>query len=235
MEGVLRAADGSAVEIDPLPEPLSHWTSAIQFTAHGRIQEFTVGVSGLGDSVAESFGMSSYSHRLTVSGGELRLGRHVSRSTRDGVVDDLTLAAWVGHNFGFVTHLYNSEPGVLIDLLTWFSFEELSDGVAIRPATGAVALRGVQVSQEFAQLGLLDVQPLTSELAATLPRWQGTPVQGGELFRDVLSTGEPYFLLVGNGSQTVVVPPQNAASPSGISKSLEALSQTGVHWRRSSG
>lgn len=231
MVTILRGADGSAAVIEELPEPVSHWTSTIQFELYGRVQEFTVGVFGLGDSVAASFGVSHWSHRLSMSGGEVRLGRHISRSARDGIVDDLTLASWAGRNFGLVTHMYNSEPGVLLDLLSWFTFDELSDGVVIRPSVDAVKLRGVKISQEFDRLGLLDVQPLTSDLATRLPSWQGTRVRGGELFQDVLSNGYPYFVLVGDVSQTLVVPPRDDISGALSSESLAILSRLRVSWR----
>ncbi len=62
------------------------------------------------------------------------------------------------------------------------------------------------VIKQVPGLGLLDMTPLTAERARQLPSWRGLRTGAGELFRDTLSDGKPYFVLAAADAWVTVLP-----------------------------
>jgi hypothetical protein len=52
----------------------------------------------------------------------------------------------------------------------------------------------------------LELAPLTPQRAARLPAWRGLATPAGELFRDTLSDGSPYFVLAAADTWLTVLP-----------------------------
>ena len=59
--------------------------------------------------------------------------------------------------------------------------------------------------KELPGIGLAEVAPLVPEVVNTLPRWAGTPVEGGELYRDEARPGAPVLVLVSDTSATTLL------------------------------
>ena len=85
------------------------------------------------------------------------------------------------------------------------------------------------IYKEVPDLGLLIVAPLTREKARALPRWSGTPVDGGELFAADLMTSRMRFVLVSENAVTTIMPKHSVFDET---RSLAEINALGVAWAR---
>jgi hypothetical protein len=94
-------------------------------------------------------------------------------------------------------------PDAMLAVLESLTIEERPEGLALRsdrllPAT-------TKLVKELPGIGLAEVAPLVPEVAQALPRWAGTEVRGGELYRDEARPGAPVLLLVGDTTSTTLL------------------------------
>jgi hypothetical protein len=137
------------------------------------------------------------------AGGEVLIGHRTEedpsiRSRREDAV-----AVWRGATFALLVMESGGTADGLLAVLEGLSLDERPDGLAIEsphllPAT-------TKLVKELPAIGLAEVSPLVPEVAQTLPRWEGTEVRGGELYRDEARPGAPVLLLVGETSASTLL------------------------------
>ena len=184
------------------------FTSTAELTIAGRPQEFTAGAVGLADDVAAALGVPAYEEELSYQGGTLLTARTRPYDPQTRLTEDRLIAAWRGESYCVVTQLYGASTADLLARLRTFRFDEGADGVVIRPQPRADShfAAPATVVKQVPELGLLELSPLTAQQGRQLPSWRGLTTAAGELFRDTLSDGRDYFVLVTADTWLTVLP-----------------------------
>jgi hypothetical protein len=99
----------------------------------------------------------------------------------------------------------------VVKVMSLFDYEESYDGVTLRPRDKGVRYfsdfaNGTNVHLDDPDMGLLRTAPLSSEVAKILPRHEGAPAAGGQVYQEGYGDGESYFMLVGPTSVTQILP-----------------------------
>ncbi|WP_329031714.1 hypothetical protein OIE71_02005 [Streptomyces sp. NBC_01725] len=192
-----RALDGGTYHLEGDLDLRSPSTSAVEVMAGGRLIEFTAGPASLGDDVAASLGIASPESELTFQKGTLRVFESIEREPRSGLVERPSLVVWRGRRHALVTRLYGMSVAEVLGLLRSVRLAESEYGLTLQPdpSAGSAFARPATVIKEVPGLGLLELSRRTKEHTAQLPPWKGVTVASGELFRDTLSDGSPFFVL----------------------------------------
>lgn len=203
-----RALDGRRFLLDGPLDLSAPFTSVADLTIGGRLHEFTAGAVGLADEVARALGVVRFDEELTFQGGALLTARTQPYDPQIRLTEDRLVAVWRGRRYCFFTELYGATTVDLLGVLRKLSVEERDDGLTLRPvgASGAGFAAPATVLKEVPGLGLLEMAPLTRQRAGQLPSWRGLRTQAGELFRDNLSDGRPYFVLATTDAWLSLVP-----------------------------
>ena len=204
------AIDGSTVTIDATAfNPEFHASSVGIYTVNGHWQEFTASYRDFGAAVAADLNLS-LTESYTLQEGRLRLGTtsvhfpDMGKGVRQ--TDLLHLAVWEGHRFSVHTHRYNGKAHDLIDVFDRFDVLEDAAGLHLQPRDpGQVKFaREPSLLREVPRVGVLQIRPMTPQVARTVPTWRGTVVAGGELFVG-RRPGNLHLVLVGNRSHTLIM------------------------------
>ncbi|MFG2011610.1 hypothetical protein ACGFNF_21345 [Micromonospora sp. NPDC048868] len=184
------------------------FTSVADVTIGGRLHEFTAGAVGLADDVARTLGVETFDEELTYQGGTLATARIRSYDPQIQLAEERLVAVWRGRRHCFFTEMYGASTTDLLGALRTLRVEEHDDGLTLRPTskTGAEFAEPATVLKEIPGLGLLEIAPLTKQRAGQLPSWRGLQTRAGELFRDVLPDGQPYFVLAAADAWLSLVP-----------------------------
>ncbi|MFJ6822610.1 hypothetical protein ACIQRJ_19680 [Streptomyces niveus] len=203
-----RALDGGTYHLKGDLDLESPCTSAVEVVVGGRLVEFTAGPVSLGDDVAASLGLESPESELTFQKGTLRVFQSVEREPRSGLVERPSLVVWCGRRHALVTRLYGLSVAEVLGLLRAVRIEETEHGLTLQPdrSAGSAFARPATVIKEVPGLGLLELSRRTKEHTAQLPPWKGVRVASGELFRDTLSDGSPFFVLSSTEIWATLVP-----------------------------
>lgn len=204
-----RALDGVSYRIEGADLDLrSTATSAVELLVDGHLFEFTAGPAALADGMAASLGIDTFDTELAFQGGTLRTATTREYDPQAQLVETPTLVAWQGRHHSLVTRLYRSATEDVLALLRTFRIAEHDDGLTLTPDAGAgCRFAGpAAVIKEVPGLGLVEMSRRTKERSAQLPPWQGGTVPSGELYRDSLSDGRPFFVLSGSRLWATVVP-----------------------------
>ncbi|TFI28958.1 hypothetical protein [Streptomyces sp. 4R-3d] len=203
-----RALDGGTYHLEGDLDLESPCTSAVEVVVGGRLVEFTAGPVSLGDDVAASLGLESPESELTFQKGTLRVFQSVEREPRSGLVERPSLVVWCGRRHALVTRLYGLSVAEVLGLLRAVRIEETEHGLTLQPdrSAGSAFARPATVIKEVPGLGLLELSRRTKEHTAQLPPWKGVRVASGELFRDTLSDGSPFFVLSSTEIWATLVP-----------------------------
>ncbi|MFJ8886781.1 hypothetical protein ACIRJR_25710 [Streptomyces sp. NPDC102402] len=203
-----RALDGGTYHLEGSIDLQAPCTSAVEVVAGGRLVEFTSGPASLGDDVAASLGIASAESELTFQKGTLRIFRSVEREPRSGLVERPSLVVWRGERHSLVTRLYGLGLAAVLGLLRSVRVAESEYGLTLQPdpSAGSAFARPATVIKEVPGLGLLELSRRTKEHTAQLPPWKGVAVASGELFRDTLSDGSPFFVLSSTEIWATLVP-----------------------------
>ncbi|MGW1818916.1 hypothetical protein ACWCQM_35815 [Streptomyces sp. NPDC002125] len=203
-----RALDGGTYHLEGGIDLQAPCTSAVEVVAGGRLVEFTAGPASLGDDVAASLGIESPESELTFQKGTLRIFRSVEREPRSGLVERPVLVVWRGERHSLVTRLYGLDVAAVLGLLRSVRIAESEYGLTLQPdaSAGSAFARPATVIKEVPGLGLLELSRRTKEHTAQLPPWKGVAVASGELFRDTLSDGSPFFVLSSTEIWATLVP-----------------------------
>ncbi|EST35773.1 hypothetical protein N566_17350 [Streptomycetaceae bacterium MP113-05] len=204
-----RALDGVSYRIEGDDLDLrSTATSAVEILVGGHLFEFTSGPAGLVDGMAASLGVTAFDTELAFQNGTLRTATTREYDPQSQLVETPTLVTWQGRKHSLVTRLYRSGTEDVLALLRAFRITEHDDGLSLAPDAGAdCRFTGpAAVIKEVPGLGLVEMSRRTKERSAQLPPWQGGEVPTGELYRDTLSDGRPFFVLSGSRLWATVVP-----------------------------
>jgi hypothetical protein len=204
-----RALDGVSYRMEGDDLDLrSTATSAVELVVGGHLFEFTAGPSQLADGMASSLGIKAFDTELAFQGGTLRTATTREYDPQSQLVETPTLVAWQGRHHSLVTRLYRSGTEEVLALLRTFRITEHADGLSLAPDAGSdCRFAGpAAVIKEVPGLGLVEMSRRTRERSAQLPPWQGGKVPAGELYRDTLSDGRPFFVLSGSRLWATVVP-----------------------------
>ncbi|WP_062213543.1 hypothetical protein [Streptomyces sp. NBRC 109706] len=203
-----RALDGVAYHLGGDLDLSRPATSVVEVVTEGRLHEFTSGPLGLADAVAGSLGVTAFDSELSFQGGTLRTVTTSEYDPQAQQVESPTLVVWQGRRHSLVTRLYRAALTDVLLLLRTLGLAEHDDGVTLTPDqdTGSRWARPATVVKEVPGLGLIEMSRRTREHGAQLPPWQGASVPAGELFRDTLSDGRPFFVLNGARAWATIVP-----------------------------
>lgn len=203
-----RAIDESRFLLDGSLDLSAPFTSVADVTIGGRLHEFTAGSIGLADDVARTLGVEKFDEELTYQGGTLLTARTRPYDPQIQLTEDRLVAVWRGRRHCFFTEMYGAATIDLLGVLRTLRIEEHDDGLTLRPTSKADAefATPATVLKEIPDLGLLEIAPLTKQRAGQLPSWRGLQTQAGELFRDVLPDGKPYFVLAAADAWLSLVP-----------------------------
>jgi hypothetical protein len=203
-----RAVDGRRFLLDGSLDLSAPFTSVANLTIGGRLHEITAGVLGLADDVARALRADRFDEEFTFQGGTLLTARTRPYDPQIRLTEDRLVAVWRGRQYCFFTELYGATTVDLLGMLRRLRVEESDDGLTLRPirGSGAEFAAPATVLKEVPGLGLLELEPLTRERAERLPSWRGLRTAAGELFRDTLSDGKPYFVLATADTWLSLVP-----------------------------
>lgn len=132
-------------------------------------------------------------------------------------------------------NIYEAETGTLkltthnrhdegLELLSALQPTDTPLGIKITAPAGVDVATAPNLLVEAQPLGVLQITPLTSIQNDLLPEWQGTAVDGGELFAGNISRTVPYLILV---TPTARVDIMNSTD---IDRAAELASQLHVTW-----
>ncbi|MDX2851168.1 hypothetical protein PV342_22480 [Streptomyces sp. PA03-3a] len=203
-----RALDGGTYRLEGDLDLRAPCTSAVEVVVGGRLVEFTAGPATLGDDVAASLGLGAPDAELTFQKGVLRIFESIEREPRSGLVERPLLVVWRGERHALVTRLYGLSVTEVLGLLRSVGVAESTYGLTLQPgpSAGSAFARPATVIKEVPGLGLLELSRRTREHTAQLPPWKGVAVASGELFRDTLSDGSPFFVLSSTEIWATLVP-----------------------------
>jgi hypothetical protein len=204
-----RALDGVSYRIEGDGLDLrATFTSAVELVVNGRLFEFTAGGIELADAMADSLGIAEFDTELAFQGGTLRTATTREYDPQAQLVESPTLVAWQGRRFSMLTRLYRSTTEDVLGLLRTVRITEHDDGLVLAPEAKAdCRFAGpAAVVKAVPGLGLVEMSRRTRERTDRLPPWQGSRLASGELYRDTLSDGRPFFVLSGTRIWATVVP-----------------------------
>lgn len=208
------ALDGNQHEIESDLDLSQPFTSVANLDLDGRRYELTAGPLTLGAEIVTALGLDGFHEELSYADGTLRIAHGTVTDPRTGVADAITVAAWHGDRHCLVASLYNVTTAEVLGILGAVRIAEHDQGITVSPGTAAVALSAALVLKEVPGVGLLEISGRTREAVRELPDWAGLALPGGELFRDTLSNGRPYFVLAAPAA-VVTILPLAAAHPAG--------------------
>jgi hypothetical protein len=187
------------------------FTSTVEISVNGRRHELTAGLAELGDAVAEALGIPGFDEEYTHQGGTLQIARTQPYDAGIRLREDRLTAVWRGRRYGLVTQMYRADTTALLSVLRTLWISEHDDGLELSPGSGSSFATPATLTGRVPGLGLLEISPLTAQHATQLPRWRGLATQAGELFRDTLTDGSPYFVLVTGQTWITVLPLHDTA------------------------
>ncbi|WP_237322398.1 hypothetical protein [Streptomyces sp. JJ36] len=205
---VHRALDGVRYRLRGALDLSAPATSAAEVVVGGQLFEFTAGPAGLGDDMAASLGIDAFDTELRFRGGTLHTATTSTYDPGSKLVENPVLVVWRGRHTSLVTRFYRATTADVLGLLRTVRLTEHDDGLVLEPEPGAdCRLAGpAGVVQEVPGLGLLEMTRRTGAHTRRLPPWQGHTTPSGELFRDTLTDGSPFFVLSGDTLWATVVP-----------------------------
>ena len=139
------------------------------------------------------------------------------------VLQPFRLAVWEGSEFSLHSHLYGGESIDLINVFGQFAIGEEPDGLTFLPKdTGRTPfINGPRLLKAIPQFGLTDTVQLTKSVAAGVPRHEGTPARGGELFVGNKGQEDMYLVLVSDAAVTYIMPDAGVEEQELVGHALE--------------
>jgi hypothetical protein len=203
-----RAIDGRRFLLSGSLDFSAPFTSVAELTIGGRRHEFTAGSIDLADALAKELGVTEFDEELNYQGGTLLMAHAMSYDAQIRLSEDRLVAAWRGRRHCLVTQLYGGSTTDLLAILRTLRMVERDDGLVVRPdaRAGSRFAAPATVIKQVPALGLLDMTSLTAEHVRQLPSWRGLPTTAGELFRDTLVDGRPYFVLAAADTWVTLLP-----------------------------
>jgi len=192
------AVDGSTVVLDGPVDLAAPVTSSIRYDEGGLVRELTTAPLNAVDALPYVVD-EEYAH----AGGTLRIGHRDEADAALGSHRRDTFAVWRGTAHALLLIETEASSDTLIAVLDGLTLTESPTGLAVE-AAGLVPAT-TRLVKEIPGVGLAEVAPLVPEVAQGLPRWAGTEVHGGELYRDEARPGAPVLVLVGDTASTTLL------------------------------
>ncbi|MFB4276862.1 MULTISPECIES: hypothetical protein [unclassified Nonomuraea] len=197
------------------------------------MHEFTASTAGFARSYAVQAGVKGFDETFSTQGGQLSVGRlDMSQSAvppPDGfprIPEIYVAVVWEGQRSSLYTRLYNTGTAQAVALIEALEITEHADGLSVapRPGTGGAYNAQAVALKEVPSVGLLEIALLTKEMSRRVPPWAGTrTAAGAELFRDTLSDGKPYYVLVTDSAMATVIPDPDGKNVAGLAEGLDRL------------
>ncbi|AXK35758.1 hypothetical protein DVA86_27125 [Streptomyces armeniacus] len=203
-----RALDGTAYRLGSKLDLKLPFTSVAEVTSNGKLVEFTAGTAKLGDDIAASLGITEFESELSFQGGKLRTAVKREYDAQSKTLEKPMLVVWQGKRYSLVTRVYGMAVRDVLGMLRTLHIAEHDEGITLHPesAAGSRFTRPANVIKEVPGLGLVEMSKVTAAHTAQLPPWKGVSVKSGELYRDTLSDGKPFFILSNPKVWATVVP-----------------------------
>ncbi|HEX2315079.1 MAG TPA: hypothetical protein VHJ17_15155 [Thermomonospora sp.] len=212
-----RTLDGTLVTLAGPLELDRPYSSVIRLTFLRRLHELTAVDRVFGEDWARTVGVPRLTEEFRLQGGRLRVGEAVVRddSLRDfparrrrSAGDRVLAAVWEGRRHAVCAHLYHAGPADAVRLFDAVRITEHPEGIAVTPrrGRGAAVAETATVAKDVPGVGLLEIAPLNRETSRQLPRWRGTRLATGELFRDTHGDGATYFVMATPTAVVTVLP-----------------------------
>lgn len=192
------AVDGSTVVLDGPGDLAAPVTSSIRYEDLGIVRELTTAPVTAMDALPFVID-EEYAH----GGGTLRIGHRDEADPAIGSHRRDTFAVWRGTTHALLVVEAEASSAALIAVFDRLTLTERPSGLAVE-ADGLVPAT-TRLVKEIPGVGLAEVAPLVPEVAQSLPRWAGTEVAGGELYRDEARPGAPVLVLVGDTTSTTLL------------------------------
>lgn len=192
------AIDGGTVVFDGPIDLSAPATSSLRFQDAGLVRELTTAPVGAVDALP-----FVVDETYAYAGGELRIGHRDETDPRIASRRRDTAAMWRGREYALLVIQTGAPAAALIAVFDRLTFTETTTGLAV-DADGLVPAT-TRLVKELPGVGLAEVAPLVPEVAQGLPRWSGTAVRGGELYRDEARPGAPVLILVGDTTSTTLL------------------------------
>jgi hypothetical protein len=192
------AVDGSTVVIDGPVDLGAPVTSSIRLQDGDVVRELTAAPVAATDALPFVVD-EEYAH----AGATLRVGHRDEADPSLGSRRRDTFAVWRGTDHALLVVEAEAPADRLIAVLDRLTITETSAGLSVeadglQPAT-------TRLVKELPGIGLAEVAPLVPDVAQGLPRWAGTVVEGGELYRDEARPGAPVLVLVSDSATTTLL------------------------------
>lgn len=212
-----RALDGTAVTLSGELDLSSDYTSHIRIDFTGVLHELSSGDAKFGRDWTRLIGIGRMAEEFQAQGGRLRIGTATmtDRSLRGipalcSVTEKLPLVAavWEGQDHAVCAHFYHAARKDAVQFFDALRIREHSDGISLTPKVErhATVAETASITKLIPGVGLLEISRLNRETARGLPKWRGTRLRGGELFRGTQSDGSIYFMFVTQSAVATVVP-----------------------------
>ena len=192
------AVDGSTVTFDGPADLSAPVTSSIRYEDTDLVRELTTAPVTATDALR-----FLVDEEYAYAGGTLRIGHRDEADPAIGSRRPRHLAVWRGAAHALVLVETEAPADALIAVLDRLTLTESPTGLTV-DADGIVAAT-TRLVKEIPGVGLAEVAPLVPEVAQGLPRWAGTEVAGGELYRDQARPGAPVLVLVGETTATTLM------------------------------
>lgn len=245
------ALDGEDVAFEAPIDLGPDFTSSgtVMLGSHERL--LCAGPPGHADEIASDpeFGLVNFEETFELHSGEFRIGWSELYDSGDGAEywsydSDGRLhpslrwyAAWSGVNASlhYQTIGYD-ESDYLSGVASRLQWLEHPNGIEVRSIDGArVSFADApRLVKSVPGFGVLDVEPVSPNVARRLPRWDGTKVKGGELFASRTQDHHSVVLvLVGSSAVTWVAPGPDWEKNE--EEFLDTISEIVVTWGRQAG
>jgi hypothetical protein len=192
------AADGSTVTFAGGVDLGSVATSSVRYQDTGFVRELTTAPVAAADSLP-----FTVDEEYAYAGGQVRIGHRAETDPSIRSRRDEAAAVWRGAAHALVVIESGGTTDGLLAVLDTLDLEERPEGLAV--GSDRLLAATTKLVKELPGIGLAEVAPLVPEVARTLPRWAGTDVRGGELYRDEARPGAPVLLLVGDTTATTLL------------------------------
>lgn len=103
------------------------------------------------------------------------------------------------------THSYDSATGLLA-LVGALRPSADTLGISVEPDDEGEFTTAARVALSIDPIGVVEVTPLTAEIIDQLPTWQGTQVQGGQLYGGRFTDDAAYLTLVTDTCRVLAMP-----------------------------
>ena len=241
-----RALDGGLVQVDAPAAigPVSSRVGAHSPEMRVKALQFTSAASGYAETLALDPRVGrgvTLIHEVEIQNGPLRIwsglqpiepdGEEYGEAAAEGKprTARVHFAGWSAQGFDLLAVRYSGEPEQFLVLLNEFTLAATPEGLTCTPKTRRFQfVQPASIIADVSGLGVLEIFELAGNKAKSVPRFRGTPVEGGEIFVGSRNTPQQYFMHVSK-STVSYLSPYDAGQPQAA---LDYLGEAQIAWTR---